>query len=56
MTEGRRESSSAPSGRTSGPDADAEPERVGPLLLERHRKADGRPLLLYREGEAADDG
>jgi hypothetical protein len=24
-------------------------ERAGPLLVERHRKTDGRPLLLYWE-------
>jgi hypothetical protein len=27
-------------------------ERCGPLLLERHRKADGRALILYRVAEA----
>jgi hypothetical protein len=32
----------------------ASSERYGPLLLERYRKADGRPLLLYRR--VADDG
>lgn len=26
-------------------------ERVGPLQLERLRKADGRALILYRAGE-----
>jgi hypothetical protein len=40
-------------------------ERIGPLLVERHRKADGRALILYRQaphdressedGEASDD-
>lgn len=36
--------------RPAAPPADrpAEPERSGPLLLERHRKADGRLLILYR--------
>jgi hypothetical protein len=29
-------------------------ERCGPLLVERHRKADGRRLILYRR--VADDG
>jgi hypothetical protein len=33
---------------------DAEGERSGPLLVERHRKADGRQLILYRR--AAGDG
>ena len=28
--------------------ATAGAERYGPLLLERHRKADGRSLLVYR--------
>ena len=31
-----------------------EPERCGPLLVERHHKADGRQLILYRR--VADDG
>ncbi len=30
------------------PDGAAERERGGPLVLERHRKADGRLLILYR--------
>ena len=33
---------------------EGEPERCGPLLVERHRKADGRQLILYRR--VADDG
>jgi hypothetical protein len=37
------------------PAGDDDPERVGPLLVERHRKADGRPLILYR-GATDDDG
>ena len=35
-------------------DAGAARERSGPLLVERHRKADGRALILY--SEAAGDG
>jgi hypothetical protein len=33
-----------------------EPERSGPLILERHRKPDGRLLILYRAagGEPTD--
>jgi hypothetical protein len=55
MTDGRREPSSEPP-LEHPPDE----ERTGPLLVERHRKADGRALILYREaageGEAAGDG
>ncbi len=29
------------------PERRAEPERFGPLVLERHVKADGRALILY---------
>lgn len=29
-------------------DGEVEPERNGPLISERHRKADGRLLILYR--------
>ena len=36
------------------PKQEGEPERCGPLLVERHRKADGRQLILYRR--VADDG
>jgi hypothetical protein len=32
----------------------AAPERYGPLLLERYRKADGRHLILYER--VGDDG
>ncbi len=30
------------------PDGTPEPERSEPLIWERHRKADGRLLILYR--------
>jgi hypothetical protein len=32
-----------------------EAERFGPLLVERHRKADGRPLTLYWEAPGDDE-
>lgn len=31
--------------------ATVEPERGGPPILERHRKADGRLLILYRRAD-----
>jgi hypothetical protein len=57
MTEGSRERPPAPSAERLGePEAGAgaEPERSGPLAVERYRKADGRPLILFRR--LADDG
>jgi hypothetical protein len=41
-------------GRAEAASARAGGERCGPLLIERHRKADGRQLILYRR--VADDG
>jgi hypothetical protein len=50
MSEGRRELSSAlPS------EQDSEDSRIGPLLIEHHRKDDGRALILYREAGAEDE-
>jgi hypothetical protein len=68
MTEGSREpSSTPPPEHLSASDAGAaqesadppkrttdQRERSGPLLVERHRKADGRRLILYEA--VADDG
>jgi hypothetical protein len=48
------EASRGPAAREPDHDAPPRGERYGPLLLERYRKADGRPLLLYRR--VADDG
>jgi hypothetical protein len=45
MTEGRREHPPVPPAQDS---PGGEPERSGPLIVERHRKADGRLLILYR--------
>jgi hypothetical protein len=50
MSEGRREPSSAPSSEHRSEDS-----RSGPLLIERHRKDDGRSLILYREVNAEDE-
>ena len=47
MSEGRREPSPAPPSEPP-----AEDSRVGPLLIERYRKDDGRSLILYREAAA----
>jgi hypothetical protein len=54
MTEGRREHSPIPP--TEPPDeprrgAESTAEFVGPLLVEHHRKRDGRLLILYRTVE-----
>jgi hypothetical protein len=35
------------------PAGEGEPERTGPLTIERLRKADGRALILYAEDSAA---
>jgi hypothetical protein len=50
MSEGRREPSSAPPSEEPSEDS-----RLGPLLVEHHRKDDGRSLILYREVDAADE-
>ena len=44
MSEGRREHPPVPPAR----DGPGELDRSGPLIVERHRKADGRLLILYR--------
>ncbi|HEY3759468.1 MAG TPA: hypothetical protein VGL37_06875 [Solirubrobacteraceae bacterium] len=64
MSEGRREPSPELSPeRPSKPPAEdsrvdpllgAQDSRVGPLLVEHHRKDDGRSLILYREAEDED--
>jgi hypothetical protein len=46
MTEGRREHPPVPPVGSPSESRDG-PERSGPLVLERHRKADGRLLILY---------
>ena len=57
MTEGSREPSRVPSAkRLSEPEVHADresegEERFGPLAVERHRKADGRQLILYSWAE-----
>jgi hypothetical protein len=35
-------------------DGTVEPERNGPLISERHRKTDGRLLILYRAARSED--
>ncbi len=49
MPEGidRRSSSDPSAPPADGAPAAPAPERSGPLVLERHRKADGRLLILY---------
>jgi hypothetical protein len=49
MSEDRSEPSSAPPSEDS-----SEASRFGPLLVEHHRKDDGRSLILYREADAED--
>jgi hypothetical protein len=44
MSEGRREPSPTPPSEQPSEDT-----LVGPLLVEHHRKDDGRSLILYRE-------
>jgi hypothetical protein len=62
MTEGRRVHPSVPptedgceppteTRRRPPPGAELEAQRIGPLLVERHRKRDGRLLILYRPVE-----
>jgi hypothetical protein len=48
--------SNPPSGPRSVESAHAgeDPERYGPLLVERHRKDDGRALVLYSFAPAGD--
>jgi hypothetical protein len=42
-----------PRGDARNGEPDAHPEREGPLMVDRHRKDDGRALILYsRPGEA----
>ena len=50
MSEGRREPSSAPPSE----EHPSEDSRSGPLLVEHHRKDDGRSLIVYREARAGD--
>ena len=33
-----------------------DPERSGPLVLQRYAKADGRTLIIFRRAEPFDDG
>jgi hypothetical protein len=47
MTEGHREHPPLPRAESPPEDRD-DPGRCGPLVVERHRKADGRLLILYR--------
>jgi hypothetical protein len=46
-----REQTSAGEGPVDEPEQDGEPaaadERVGPVVIARHRKGDGRALILY---------
>ncbi len=58
MPEGidRRSSSDPPAPPADRAPAVAPPERSGPLALARHRKADGRLLILYSREDNTGDG
>jgi hypothetical protein len=43
----RRPAVDPPAPPANSPAPPTAPERSGPLVLERHRKADGRLLILY---------
>jgi len=44
--------SEPPGSEAGGSDAISDGERLGPLTIERHRKADGRALILYSRADA----